>query len=368
MKILKIAILTSTLFVGACSHSTPAQQPSDTAATAPTATLYNRLFELRTQGTMIGHQDAFAYGVGWYADDLRCDFRDATGVYPAIFGWEIGELEIGAEYSLDSVNFDRLREYIRRADAVGGINTISWHARNPLTGGDAWDVSSPQTVPSVLVGGDRHEAYLKGLDHLASLFLSLKDDRGTLIPVIFRPYHEMTGDWFWWGAPHTSAADYVALWQMTADYLQQKGVHNLLWAYSASGFTSDEEFLAYYPGDRYADLIGFDAYQQPDDVKGTVYQADVSRRIDRLLALATTHHKIPILAETGYETIPDSTWFSRVLNPLLEGRGLSYVLLWRNAYNRPNHFYAAYPGHAAAADMQQFTARCDILTADKIKQ
>lgn len=346
----------------ACT-SAPSLQPSDPRATTSTATLYKNMISLATRGTMIGHQDALAYGVGWYGDADRCDFRDASGDYPAVFGWEVGEIELGADRSLDSVYFERIRADIRRAYDLGGINTISWHARNPLTGGDAWDVTSSDAVASILPGGANHTRYLGWLDILSDFMLSLRDGQGELIPVIFRPFHELTGNWFWWGNGLCTPQEYITLWRTTAEYMRSRGVHHLLWAYSTAGYTNAEEFLERYPGDEWVDLMGFDAYQH---ATGEEFAKQVAGQTRLLVQIASQHKKIAALTELGCEGLTDSTWYSRVLYPLLKGQGLSYVLLWRNAYDRPGHFYASHPGHASAEDLKRFIAQEDVLTAAEI--
>lgn len=350
--------------VAASCKTEPAATTSDKDATAETVALYKNMKNLSARGTMIGHQDALAYGVGWYGDDGRCDFKDACGDYPAVFGWEIGEIEQGAEYSLDSIYFDRLKGYIRRVYDMGGINSVSWHARNPLTKGDAWDVSSKEVVTSILPGGENHGLFLGWLDIAADFFLDLKGSSGEPIPVIFRPYHELTGSWFWWGKELCTPEQYVTLWRITADHMRNKGVHNLLWAYSTAGYETPEEFLERYPGDDYVDLVGFDAYQH---ASGEEFTSQLKQLTDILMPIASAHGKVAALTEAGYEGVKGDAWYSDVLYPAVEGKGLSYVLLWRNAYDIPGHFYTSYPGHTSTDDLRRFVAQDDILTAGKLK-
>jgi len=56
------------------------------------------------------------------------------------------------------------------------------------------------------------------------------------------------------------------------------------------------------------------------------------------------------------ESIPDSTWFTKKLLPVLRYRNakLAYVMLWRNDNRMKNHFYAPFPGQASAADFLKF--------------
>ena len=157
--------------------------PSDPKATIEAVKLYQKMLKLQQKGMMFGHQDDLAYGTHWNTEEGRSDVKEVCGDFPAIFGWELGHLELGNAYSLDSVKFDNIRGWIKKVNSEGGINTISWHFRNALTGGTAWDVSSKKTVASMLPGGEKHELYLQYLDKLATFMLSLKTDKGTLIPV-----------------------------------------------------------------------------------------------------------------------------------------------------------------------------------------
>src|SRR5665648_1159720 len=113
----------------------------------------------------------------------------------------------------------------------------------------------------MLPGGEKHELYKQYLDKLAAFMLSLKTDQGTFIPVFFRPFHEHTGSWFWWGKNLCTVGEYKALWRFTVNYLREtKNIHHLLYAYSTDRFTTSEEYLERYPGDDLIDLVAFDLY------------------------------------------------------------------------------------------------------------
>ena len=90
---------------------------------------------------------------------------------------------------------------------------------------------------------------------------SLKDENGKLVPVIFRPWHENNGSWFWWGQKLCSDEEYKSLWNLLQDYLTGRGLDNLLWSYSPNldGNWTTERFMARYPGNDRVTLIGEDA-------------------------------------------------------------------------------------------------------------
>ncbi len=80
---------------------------------------------------------------------------------------------------------------------------------------------------------------------------------------------------------------------------------------------------------------------------------------------AATNHKIPVLAETGQEGIKVKNYYTNILLPLISQYNLSYVLLWRNAFNIKKHYYIPYPEHPEAEDFIRFTKDKRILLSKK---
>lgn len=347
----------------------PAAALVDAQATPETRALFANLRALAGRQILFGHQDDLAYGVTWIGEAGRSDVKDVTGAYPAVYGWDLGRLELGDSLNLDGVSFARMRGWIVDAYRRGGVTTLSWHLANPVSGGTSWDTTA--AVPTVLPGGANHARYLQWLDRVADFALSLRATdaagRSTLVPVIFRPYHEMSGGWFWWGRGRASTADYQALWRMTVEHLRdRRGVHNLLWAYSPNQFADSAatRYWPWYPGDAWVDVLGLDDYAT---LQGHTLPGDPSAVMAaqlRVLAReAAAHGKLAALTETGFEAVPDSTWFTRRLLAALDADSLTrrtaYVLVWRNANEareKRRHFYAPYAGHPSAPDLVRFRA------------
>ncbi len=151
-------------------------------ATATTVQLYNNLFRILPKGLLFGHQDDLAYGLGWEYIPGKSVVQDAIGEYPVMYGWELSDLELGAIFNLDSVSFNKMKNFIREGYDKGGVITISWHANNPVTGKNSWDISG-NTVAAIIPGGSKHELYKTCLDRVASFMLDLKGERGEYIPV-----------------------------------------------------------------------------------------------------------------------------------------------------------------------------------------
>jgi len=341
------------------SCGTKKNEPSPARSAEAQALLDKMKAVVESHKVMFGHQDDTVYGHAWQgikdADasaEGRSDTKEVCGDYPAVIGFDLGHLELGHPQNLDGVPFDKMRREIIAQYERGGLVTLSWHLDNPLTGGDAWDYHDKGTAASVLPGGKLHEEFLVRLGRVADFFASLKTADGTLVPVLFRPWHEHTGSWFWWGQEICTTEQYKGLWRMTYDFMQERGLNNLLWAYSpGSEPTSQETYFERYPGDDIVDVIGFDTYQ---GANRDAYMATMRRSLDILRVAAETHDKVPAVTETGYESTPDSTWWTATLLPALGDTPVAYVLVWRNAWDRPDHHYGIYPGHESEADFMTF--------------
>ncbi len=322
----------------------------DDQATKETKYLFTNLVLLSKNNLLFGHQDDTAYGIGWWDADTRSDIFAVCGSYPAVYGWELGKIELGQTQSLDGVAFKRIKFWIRAAYQRGGINTISWHSTNPFSGGSAWDKTP--AVASILPGGIHHEKFKTWLDRLAIFFKSLRSEQGHAIPIIFRPYHEHLGNWFWWGRGNCTAQEYNQLWQFTIDYLtNQKNVHNLLFAISPSPFKNEAEYLQWYPGDAYVDVLGVDDY---NNYYSGNYPNDGFRMLRTIVEMAEERNKIAALTEAGFNLNDPSCWtkFLHGLKSDTIARQICYVHVWRNASTE--HFFAPYPGQTSAADFVKF--------------
>jgi mannan endo-1,4-beta-mannosidase len=342
-----------------CSFSF-GQNLIDKHATEETLALYHNLKKISSQGFLFGHQDDDAYGVGWRKDQNRSDVKEVSGSYPAVHGWDVGK-SLSNPMNIDSVNFDDMLNWIRKIYERGGINTISWHLDNPVTKGDSWDKTP--AVKEILPGGSAHDEFVKELDHL-SAFLSKCKSGKTSIPIIFRPWHEHNGDWFWWGKGNCTEDEYIQLWHFTVDYLKNtKQHHNLIYAWSPDRSRTDlsdfnTSYLYGYPGDNYVDILGLDNYM---DVGATwnkksveEQQADFATSLKGVVTLAAEKNKITAMTETGMEGIKNPTWYTNViLDPIVKNDiKIAYLLVWRNA--NTTHHYAPYKGHPGEKNFMIF--------------
>ncbi len=311
-----------------------------------------------TLGIMFGHEDSFSYGIGWkYEDDPgSSDIYRVSGDYPAVFGWDLGHIETGSPVNIDSVNFKLMKKLIRKAYDMGAVNTISWHPTHPITGGTTWDTTV--AVKHLLPGGEQHLKFKDWLNSVGTFLKSLKDEKGNGIPVVFRPYHEHNGSWFWWGDRFCSVDEYKQLWKYTVSHLRDSmDIHNLLYAYSPNIVKSSEEYLAKYPGDEWVDVLGIDVYDFPH--YGIDYAKVLPENLQILKQIAQAKNKPYALTETGNLCVQPEKWWTESLLKYTKGSGIRWALVWINIEEA--QYYGPYPGQVSAEDFKAFHKRAETL-------
>ena len=324
---------------------------ADTKSSVSVKKLHKRLFYISKSGFGVGHEDTTAYGIEWNCMEApkiaKSDVNEVVGDFPVVYGFDISKIELDHSKNIDGVPFDAMRELIVDAYRKGGIITISWHADNPISGGDSWD-KTPAVI-DIIGNGSQIKKYDIWIGRVAQ-FLGSLTYQGRKIPIIFRPFHEMNGDWFWWGKPNCSSVEYVQLWRKTVRLLRDEhNLHNLIYAYSPNTLIQEEDYLEYYPGDNYVDILGIDIY---DFNNAEGYMASVVNNLKVLKDIATTKNKLYAFTETGLETISQNNWFTQVLYPNIENSGIAWVLFWRN--HSKTHHYVPYKNHGSEKDFKAF--------------
>ena len=415
-KVQKLAVAMA-LFWGAMALDLRAD-PADKQATPETVALWRYLKGLSdgpSPRVLFGQHLALAYGVGWQNEEGRSDFQSAIGKPPACTEWEFG----GIEESKDDTSLIRgetigwVREHVRKAYAQGTVQSFSWHCKNLVTGKSyymklgpsAWGVS--QVTPQGSATDPREVKKLtEALDKIADFFLSLKDDAGRPIPMVFRPWHEQNGEWFWWGRGQRSAdkardvQDFVALWKFTVHYLREvRGVHNLLYAFSpdvGDWKTDKVSVWEEYPGDDTIDILGLDAYWGYQ-AKGKgetkiLNESEKGRKamqcLDEVIGRARQHQKIAVFSEVGGKSsgsLPDNTvnpeaakgWWMKLLKLLKEDPNrfhIAYLMTWTNQRGKPGedlHKVERYMPVASlgddVADVRSFAADPHIMLLEESK-
>jgi len=355
MKQIWITITSALVIMG--SASSQAGHLIDSKATKETKALFKNLDRLAKDHILFGHQHATEYGHGWQGDADRSDVKSVTGSHPAVIGVDFSGLSGQSENNIARTK-ESLRKTIIDTYDRGGITTVAWHFNNPASaGGFYWNDSiSAPAVKLIIPGGSHNEKYKSILSTIADLAKSVRGKDGKLAPMIFRPWHEFDGGWFWWGKPHCTTDEFKTLWRFTVSYLRDSlQVHNFIYAFSPDcTFTSENEYLERYPGDEWVDMVGVDNYA---DWGRDRYDIPTGIRKLKIVAdYAKKHGKLAAFTETGLESIPNKTWWTETLLSALKSSGLqlSYVLVWRNDTRSPTHFYAPFPGQVSEADFIKF--------------
>jgi mannan endo-1,4-beta-mannosidase len=330
----------------------------DAHATKETNALHRNLNWLSEKYILFGHQHATEYGHGWLGDENRSDVKSVTGSHPAIIGVDFGSLS-GQSDSIIEKEKTSLRKYISETYNRGGITTVSWHFNNPVSKTNFYwnDSTAAAAVSYIIPGGSHHEKYKSILKTIAALANSVKSKAGKLVPMIFRPYHEFDGDWFWWGKRHCTADEFKTLWRFTVSYLRDSlQVHNFIYAFSPDNkFETEEKYMERYPGNEWVDMVGMDNYG--DFGRNGKYDLEAGYNKLKIVSdFAIKSGKLAAFTETGLESVPDTTWWTEKLLTTLKRSNLrlSYVLVWRNDSRSPTHYYAPFPGQVSQNDFLKF--------------
>lgn len=327
---------------------------------APASRLLHRLEKIQRKGIMLGHQDDTFYGHNWHGMGGRSDILETAGDYPAVMGFDLGGIEKGNTMNLDHVPFSDIRREIIAQYRRGGIITISWHCHNLVNGKTAWHPQGGET--EYLLDGKGKAALDSAITRVADFMVSLKTGND-VIPVIFRPWHEMNGDWFWWGGKNTTPLLYHRLYRYLHDSLENLCPGQIVWAFSPN--LSVKSIDEYYPGDKYVDLVGIDIYDF--DNNAATYTGKIKHGLDMVCSFAKAHNKRAALTETGCQQLPQQEWFTKTLWPAISSYPISYVLLWRNAWDDPKELYVSYPGHATEPDFKKMASYKKVLFVKAIR-
>lgn len=188
--------------------------------------------------------------------------HEITGKYPAVWGTDL--------YWNGSDNpGDRIVDAAIKKHNEGAIVTIMWHVGRPVDDAPySWSESVQNTFNDeqwkqlTTEGSEIHKKWLEQVDTIA---VTLKKLQEAKIPVLWRPYHEMNGVWFWWGN-RPGKDGYAKLWTMLYKRLTDyHKINNLIWVWNANGprdIPHDEayDYADFYPGKSYVDILATDVY------------------------------------------------------------------------------------------------------------
>ncbi|WP_211267824.1 glycosyl hydrolase [Paenibacillus antarcticus] len=331
----------------------------DAEATSTTKSLFAYLSDTRGKEVLFGQQHVTDVGLSFSESTptgTQSDVKNAVGDFPAVYGWDTLSLE-GKEkpgvFGDPVKSRENLAILMKKAHDNKGIITLSAHMPNFVTGGSFNDVKG-NVVEHILPGGDKNADFNAYLDQVADLANQLKDDQGEAIPILFRPFHEQNGGWFWWGAQTTSQSEYVEIYRYTVEYLRDlKNVHNLLYVYSPNGSFggSEAKYLTTYPGDDFVDILGMDQYDNQETPGAANFLNGLVSDLGMIAKLADTKEKVATFSEFGYSPSGmkttgngDLNWFTNVLNAIKQdpdAKRIAYMLTWAN-FNLNGNLFVPY--------------------------
>lgn len=303
----------------------------DTDVTEKTSILYSNLKKIQERKQFLFGQEffnSFGYSSGSaHGEEIFSDSEAVTGAHPAVLGSDF-------HYYLTKSAAERQyhTEAVKWAYQQGLAITFDWHLS--ARGSSSYEYSeSVKALAGNIVkdlNGDRTWFYSE-LDKIIDIINNDLVADGEKIPIVFRPFHEMNGGWFWWGSMAITAEEYKILYQLTVDYMTER-TNTVLFCWSPNIPLN----FSYYPGDSYVDVLGLDAYE--------VTAESLPAQLALIVDYAQENDKVAVFAETGFRNISgqspgdDATlyWNETVLpaiinDPTGKSAKIAWVLTWINS-------------------------------------
>ena len=363
---------------GAVYAYTDSVQLADPDADPSAVALYQYLKAVgESDATLFGHMEDTVLKAGGAAIS-ESDTSDVTGSLAAVNGLDCGGLFSGfaSKYNdrhegagipdTNAGNIEAAAKFSNEAIEQGAVITLSSHMPNfsgsrvkkgefehiydgfDYTPADSY-VLTGDCMNQILPGGQYHESFRAYLDFIADYAKQVDG------PILFRPFHENTGSWFWWGKAFCDTETYKSVYKYTVEYLRdEKDVHNLLYLYGPGAEAATlEEYEERYPGDEYVDLVGFDTYDNDPvtDEEGYTFQDTFDKLVRLTDEFAKKHGKLFAVTETGVASAGAALketgnkrpeWFTEILDIVTKPEyDCCYFMLWSN-YSRTGSYYTPF--------------------------
>lgn len=243
--------------------------------------------------------------------------REKTGKEPLLRGFEMLAYSPNINYAdatepcLTEVyeNRDTMKTALKWAKETDGIVTLTFHWFSPIGGHDKsfYAKNTDFDAEKILVEGTpERAAFYHDMDVIAE---ELQKFREADIPILWRPFHEADGEWFWWGAKGAVVA--MKLYRLMFDYfVNVKKLDNLLWVWNCAVAEA-------YPGDDFVDIVSVDIYLQKYE------KTDYHEQYEQLVQ-ATSRNKTAALGEVGY--LPDIELLAQSHTPW------AYYMTWSKEF------------------------------------
>ena len=235
--------------VCASSAAGAPSQPANKKASPATQAVLNYFHTLSDQkgGKRIVSGQFSDFGRGANLG-IMTQISEKTGKCPGLLGVDY------ADFSKGGITTENPNKAAIEFWKSGGLVTISAHMYNPAnpSGGGLRD-KGVNLEDLLKPGTETNQRWMRQLDQIADGLTELKSAG---VVVLWRPFHEVNGGWFWWGDRDPQA--FINVWrQMFEYYSNSKNLDNLIWVYSPN---HGKNTTTFYAGDDYVDLVGLDAY------------------------------------------------------------------------------------------------------------
>lgn len=351
-----LALLNVALF-SACAEDR-APKAVDPEVSPETANLLTNLHKLawETDKIIFGQEFPLSYqkemkGIN---DPNTSDVKDVVGDHPGVHGSDF-------HFLIDKDPHERMAHKIAALTAYesGAILTFDYHWLGKYGETHSWDKNDAKILYNVVHDNDKTGDVTWFYQHLDEVLEVVNND--LQFPIVFRPFHEMNGNWFWWGSKLKGGPEtYRRAYQILVEYMSERTDY-LLFCWSP-----DKTFdLEYYPGNEYVDVIGFDGYGQGDPKTTWFTVEDMVGGLEKAVDFAEKNGKVAAFTETGfgttsnidYHTSQPDWWNSSVLEPILaseKASKIAWVLTWINAnWSGPYVPYSGSP-QASKESFQKF--------------
>jgi len=369
---LRILAATLTCLWVTYSYGSGSFVPDPATHNAATRAVYNQLSSL--PGVMLGLGRLGPFAEPTSAGGIKVGNKPAH--YPANLAWwkaEYGDhlpsamgfeltVQWGEKWLSRSANRKRAFARIEAFAKKGGLPLVRDHAKrldlpSNTKHASAYDRGSGHVLRRLLPTGQDHDRFVAYYTHLAKRFKALG------YPVVFRPFHEMNGRWFWWGGQPKA---FKKLWREVHAIFAAQGVRNVLWCWTVSGRGNPGESIKdYYPGDQYVDLFAIDYYAATP-----TFSSLLRRRLNTLVQMA---HGRPIFFG-DFGIVASSYLYTHALPSLFQAYpDIKGVMLWWGTGWRPWRLMGPYAGSAidnrtparVRNAFSQFLARPDIIDLNR---
>jgi mannan endo-1,4-beta-mannosidase len=294
-----------------------APEPVNPHASPEARALLQYFYSISGHYTLSG-QHNYPNTIGTWTDRAY----DLTGKFPALYGSDFG-FQGGADKDSVLARPELIAEAIRQY-RNGSVITLTWHAVRPIEDEPVKFTESVQGKLSdfewnelLTPGTDLNKRWCAQVDVIAGYLRQLRDAH---VPVLWRPYHEVNGSWFWWGGrkgPHGSAALYR---QMFDRFVNYHHLDNLVWVWNANspgdGHSGPGPYVDYFPGLEYADMLSVDIY---GEFKQSHYDDLVTLAAGKPVALGevgSVPSPASLKAQPGYTYFMAWSEFVEMGNPL----------------------------------------------------